>query len=258
METLFATSADGTRIAYDVTGEGETIMLLHGGGQDRSMWHEAGYVAALNQDNFKVITMDIRGNGASDKPTDATAYTTENMCNDILAVADAAGVERFCIWGFSYGGNIARYLAAESARVSKLIIIGIPFGLGASGEFRGFIEGFRSHWTPIVQAFNEDKLDKDLLSEEDQRLLSSGSVPLRLAWLGAILDWRSIEPADLRCPTLWLIGSKNQGAMDSLNTYKALLKSSRVEAQVIDGLNHMDEFSKVDRVMPVMIAFMKS
>ena len=67
---------DGIRLVYDVVGEGETIMLLHGGGggQSRQSWHKAGYVERLKA-NYKVITMDIRGHGKSDKPTDPSAYT---------------------------------------------------------------------------------------------------------------------------------------------------------------------------------------
>ncbi len=136
MDTSFAISPDGTCIAYDVTGEGSALMLLHGGGHSRQNWHDVGYVERLKND-YKVITIDIRGNGESDKRIDPTDYTIEKLCQDILAVADACSVERFSIWGFSYGGNIGRYLAAQSDRVEKLIIMGIPFGLGASETFAG-------------------------------------------------------------------------------------------------------------------------
>src|ERR1041385_2701973 len=113
MSTLFAVSPDGTHIAYDVTGTGPAIILLHGGWHTRQNWHHVGYVKRL-KNNFKVIAIDIRGNGESDKPTDPTNYTTEKMCQDILAVADACRVEKFTIWGFSYGANLGRYLAAQS------------------------------------------------------------------------------------------------------------------------------------------------
>ena len=50
MDTRFATSPDGTRIAYDGTGTGPAIVLLHGGGGTRHDWHEAGYVERLRDD----------------------------------------------------------------------------------------------------------------------------------------------------------------------------------------------------------------
>src|SRR5215212_7330482 len=135
MNTSFAISLDGTRIAYDVTGKGSALVLLHGGEHTRQNWHDVGYIERL-KNNYKVIAIDIRGNGESDKRIDPTDYTIEKLCQDIPAVADACSVERFSIWGCSYGGNIGRYLAAQSDRVEKLIIMGIPFGLGASGDFR--------------------------------------------------------------------------------------------------------------------------
>ena len=89
----------------------------------RQDWHEAGYVIRL-RDNFTVIAVDLRGHGESGLPTDPAAYTTDKMGQDILAVADACGVERFIIWGMSYGGNVGRYLAIQSERVARLILIG--------------------------------------------------------------------------------------------------------------------------------------
>lgn len=50
MSTSFTTSLDGLRIAYDVTGAGTPIVLLHGGGHTRQNWHSAGYVERLKRD----------------------------------------------------------------------------------------------------------------------------------------------------------------------------------------------------------------
>ncbi|HET8669270.1 MAG TPA: alpha/beta hydrolase [Candidatus Saccharimonadales bacterium] len=257
MNTSFVTSPDGTRIAYDVIGEGSAIILLHGGWQTRQKWHEVGYVQRL-RNNFKVVAMDIRGNGESDTPTDSTYYTTEKMCQDILAVADACGIEKFTIWGFSYGANIGRYLAAQSDRVKKLILMGIPFGLGAPGDFRRLIEEFRDHWSPILQAKNDRTLNITSLSMEDQKAWQKTNIAVEVAWQSAILDWGVIEPADLRCQTLWLVGSRNETTMASIQEYEEKLKRSMVRVEVIEGLNHREEFTEIDRSLPVMLAFMSN
>ncbi|HOU13295.1 MAG TPA: hypothetical protein PKZ84_09255 [Anaerolineae bacterium] len=47
MDTLFAISPDGARIAYDRCGAGPAVVLLHGGGGNRQEWHNAGYVSRL-------------------------------------------------------------------------------------------------------------------------------------------------------------------------------------------------------------------
>jgi pimeloyl-ACP methyl ester carboxylesterase len=254
MSTCFTTSPDGVRIAYDVGGAGAPIVLLHGGGQTRQDWHTTGYVEHL-QHAYQVITLDIRGNGDSDHPTDPADYTTAKHCQDILAVADACGLERFTLWGYSYGGNIGRYLAAQSHRVAKLIMVGIPFGLGASGAFRRFILDFRDHWSPILQAQQAGTLDLASLSADDQDELQSGEIPVALAWLSALLEWPAIEPSDLLCPTLWLVGSRNEPALTSLRDYQTVLKASTVQVQVLPGLDHRQEFSEIGQVLPALLAF---
>lgn len=60
MATRFSVSKDGTRIAYDVTGQGPALMLLHGAGKTRQDWGKVGYVDRL-KDDFTVIAIDIRG-----------------------------------------------------------------------------------------------------------------------------------------------------------------------------------------------------
>lgn len=205
-----------------------------------------------------VITMDIRGHGDSDKPTGPDAYAIETMCQDILTVADACGAEQFALWGFSYGGNIGRYLAAQSDRVEKIIIIGIPFGQAASGDFRQFIIDFRAHWQPILQAQQAGTLDSAALSAEDQEVVANMDVPVTLAWLTAMLDWGLNEPDDLLCPTLWLSGSENEGTVTSMKAYEKTAVPPNVQMQIVDGLNHVQEFEEIDRVFPTMLAFTKS
>jgi alpha-beta hydrolase superfamily lysophospholipase len=106
MNTRFATSHDSTRIAFDLTGAGTPLLLLHGGGGSRADWHENGYVARLH-DEFTVIAVDMRGHGESDKPTDPAFYFTEKMGQDILALANACNVEHFILCGYSFGGMSA-------------------------------------------------------------------------------------------------------------------------------------------------------
>ena len=82
----------------------DRVVVLHGGGQSRRVWHDANYVGRL-RDEFTVITVDLRGHGESDKPTSVEAYALERLTDEILAAADAAHVTRFAVWGYSYGGT---------------------------------------------------------------------------------------------------------------------------------------------------------
>jgi pimeloyl-ACP methyl ester carboxylesterase len=257
MKTQYAISNDGTRIAYDITGTGPAILLLHGGWRTRQDWHEYGYVERL-QEQFTVVAIDIRGNGESDKPITPAAYSITKHCEDVLAVADACGIQHFALWGFSYGGNIGRFLAVRSNRVTRLIIMGIPFGLAASGGFREFINKCCAHWQPIVEAQHSGTLDLTTLSEDDQQDLRELDVPVTIAWLQAMLDWGAVEPADLRCPTLWLVGSANATTLADVQARQDSLASSTVRVAILEGLDHSGELSEIDKALPVMVSFTNS
>jgi pimeloyl-ACP methyl ester carboxylesterase len=260
MNTLLATSPDGAQVAYDRSGTGPAIVLLHGGGSSRQEWHEAGYVRRL-QDNFTAIPLDLRGHGESGLPMDPADYTIDKMVQDILAVADACGVERFTLWGMSYGGKVGRYLAtgrsstAQFERVAKIILMGTPLGPGVTGQLRQDAIDFCAHWPPILQAQQESRLDFASLSQEDQDVLRRLNVPVMLGWVRAMLDWPAVVPADFRCPTLWLMGSEDRHAMDSLREYEGSLAGSQVQVHIVEGLDHEQVFEQIDRVFPTMLAF---
>jgi pimeloyl-ACP methyl ester carboxylesterase len=257
MTTLFANSPDGTRIAYERCGAGPALVLLHGGGNSRQMWHEAGYVERL-QDNFTVIPIDLRGHGESDQPTEPADYTIDKMLQDILAVVDTCGVEHFIIWGFSFGSRVGRYVATHSGRVARIVLMGATLGVGISNEFRHYFAEFCAHWPPILQAQRGGVLDLDSLSPDDRELLQHTNVEAMMAWGRAMLDWPAVEPIDFLCPALWLVGSEDRMAMISARAYASSLPGSKVQLQIVEGLNHEQVFEEIDRVLATMLAFTQS
>jgi pimeloyl-ACP methyl ester carboxylesterase len=112
---------DGVTIRYDVVGQGRPLVLLHGWCVDRSWWTESGYVDEL-KDGYRLVLVDLRGHGASDKPHDAASYRIGLMADDVLAVADAERLDRFAIWGLSRGGWVAWMTAAAAPeRVAAIV-----------------------------------------------------------------------------------------------------------------------------------------
>jgi pimeloyl-ACP methyl ester carboxylesterase len=260
MNARFAISSDSTRIAFDVNGAGTPILLLHGGGGTRKDWHERGYVAHLAEE-FSVISVDLRGHGESDKPTDPALYTIEKMGQDILAVADACKFEHFILWGYSFGGNVGRYLAACSDRVSKMIMLGNRMS-GVSNEHRQFVFDFRARWEPVIETTPGRLFDPKSLSQKDQEDIRQLSFPAELlpsvlAWSIAMLDWGTVTPTDLRCPTLWLLGSENEKAMESFNEYEKEIPDSNVQVRILKGLTHGQEFESIDEVLPFILDFVR-
>jgi len=255
INTLFAISPDGTRIAYEQIGTGLPLVLLHGGGNNRHMWRETGYIERL-QNNFTVILPDLRGHGESDAPTELSDYTTDKMIQDILAVVDACGVERFMIWGFSFGGKVGRYVAVHSERVTKIVLIGTPLASFISNELRQYMTDFCTHWTPILQA--DRVLEPSSLSKDDREFMENNNVSAMMAWGQAMLHWTAVEPSNFHCPVLWLVGSEDQVAMTTVREYKQFLPTTKVKLHIIDGLDHGQVFGEIDRVFATMLAFTQS
>jgi len=252
MDTLFAISPDGICIAYERSGTGPPLVLLHGGGNSRHMWYEAGYVERL-QKHFTVIAPDLRGHGESDAPIEPSDYTTDKMIQDVLAVADTCGVQRFMIWGFSFGGKVGRYVAVHSERVTKIVLMGTPLGAFISNEFRQYMADFCAHWTPILQA--DRVLDTSLLSKDDREFIENNNVSAMMAWGQAMFNWTAVEPRHFHCPVLWLVGSEDQVAMMTVREYQQFLPGTKVKLHIIDGLGHGQVFDEIDRVFATMLAF---
>jgi pimeloyl-ACP methyl ester carboxylesterase len=77
----------GVRIHYQVEGEGPALVLQHGFTESVTDWYESGYVGALTPD-YRLILIDARGHGASDKPHDPDAYALNRRVSDVAAVLD--------------------------------------------------------------------------------------------------------------------------------------------------------------------------
>jgi pimeloyl-ACP methyl ester carboxylesterase len=254
--TKFVTSKDGTKIAYDTVGAGPAIMLLHGAGQTRAEWQRTDYVKRLAP-NFTVISVDLRGNGESDKPTKTEAYALDRLMEDLLGVADAAGAQRFHVWGYAYGGIVGRYLAARSDRVRSLAYLGVPLGPAATGLYKDAIAGFRARWQPVIAAQEAGKLDRSTISPGDYEALTKGGVKLAVAWQGALLEYPPMEPADFKVPTLWLVATGDTDAMASVKAYEGKLAGTKVTVALVDGPTHSEMLQRIDLTIDKLVDFTK-
>jgi len=114
----------GTRIHYEVEGEGPPLVLQHGFTGNLRRWRTFGYVDALKS-SYRLILVDARGHGASDKPHDPAAYELSLRAGDVTAVLDALKIPGAHYWGYSMGGWIGFGMAKHAAgRVLSLVIGG--------------------------------------------------------------------------------------------------------------------------------------
>ena len=122
--------SDGVTIAYDDIAPPVTqgtIILIHGFASNRNEgWKRTGWYAAFERRGLRVIALDQRGHGESEKLYEPQAYERERLAADVLNVMDAAGVDRAHVFGYSMGTRTALELAiAQPDRVDHLILGGI-------------------------------------------------------------------------------------------------------------------------------------
>ena len=127
----FATS-DGVAVAYhrfepdDVAPALPVVVLQHGFAADtQSNWVSTGVVAALLAAGRRVMSVDARGHGASDKPHDRASYGEARMSRDLVELLDALEVDELDLVGYSMGAIISVIAATTECRIRRMVIGGI-------------------------------------------------------------------------------------------------------------------------------------
>lgn len=129
--TEFATSADGTRIAYDREGSGPAIILVGSANQFRAFDTGTAEVARLLAGaGFTAVTYDRRGRGES---TDTLPYDVDREVDDIRALMDVVGGEA-ALYGSSSGAVLCLWAASAVPGVTKLVLWEPPLDLDSDGS----------------------------------------------------------------------------------------------------------------------------
>jgi pimeloyl-ACP methyl ester carboxylesterase len=110
------------RLHAVIGGDGPPLLLIHGWPQ---AWYAWRMLMPTLAGDFELIAVDQRGMGLSDKPKDG--YDTATLANDLVALMDALGHERFAVYGTDTGMTIAYALAADHPnRVERLVVSEAP------------------------------------------------------------------------------------------------------------------------------------
>jgi len=120
-------SSDGVEIAYAIEGRGAPILLIHGFASNMQInWGGPGWIRLLAENGFRVIALDNRGHGASEKLYDPEAYTGPTMAEDARRLLDHLGIEQADVLGYSMGARIAAFLGLRHPeRVRSAIFAGL-------------------------------------------------------------------------------------------------------------------------------------
>jgi pimeloyl-ACP methyl ester carboxylesterase len=121
----FYTSFDGTKIYYEVKGSGYPVVLIHGFSGTSQGWKTGILYGNLLKAGFKVILLDLRGNGQSDKPHTDAAYANDAEAKDIMGLMTSLHITKYNMVGYSRGSIIASRLMVLDDRVNKTVMGGM-------------------------------------------------------------------------------------------------------------------------------------
>lgn len=167
-------------IYYEVEGEGPPLVLTHAISGSLEMWKRRGYVDALKND-YKLVLIDFRGHGKSDKPSESSAYAPdifEKNANDVIAVLDALNISKAHYYGFSVGARTGYQLAVYHPDRFVSFILGCfpPFEIPEEviAGYRRTGEIIRLALTDIDAAVakREEYLGRILSDEEKQNIVA--------------------------------------------------------------------------------------
>ncbi len=121
----YLVSFDNTKIYYEVHGSGFPVLLVHGFIVNSTSWkHTALYDSLLAAGN-KVILVDLRGNGKSDKPHNEEAYQYDAETKDVMLLMKHLDITQYDVVGYSRGSIITARLLVWDKRIRKAVLGGM-------------------------------------------------------------------------------------------------------------------------------------
>jgi len=265
---------DGVDLEVHDDGDpgGPAVLLVHGFPDSSHLWRHQ--ITALNHAGLRTITPDMRGFGASGKPTDVEDYRLTRAVADLVAILDALGIDRAKVVGHDWGAAVVWIFAAlHPERVERLVAMSV----GHPAAQRRTIADREKAWYQLLFQFegvaeelvrrDDWKLFREWLREDGdvtryvEDLSRPGALTAGLSWYRANLHpKRQLEPRPqlppVRAPTLgmWSTGDNylnEQPMLDSADHVAATFRYERVE-----GASHWMQLDATDRVNALLLEFL--
>lgn len=253
MKSNFIISTDGAKIAYNVFGKGFPLVLVHGMGSNKEMWGDRKWVE-LFEKYFTVITIDVRGNGESDKSYNTDFYSINNIVEDINMVVKECGFDNYNYFGHSYGATIGLQLCKQSNNIQRVVCAGTTFG---NKFFKEIVPEWIEEYENLGAKKKNNTLNELGLSIEDIDWIEKTDIDLVIAQLKAWNHWDGVDIKDIKTNLAMYSGTKdNPQVLDNLNTNKIQMEKNKIALKIFDNLDHTELVSNVNVVAPWVLEFL--
>ncbi len=225
--------SENIKIAYQDYGSGVPVILVHGFASNAKVnWLETGWVDVLANAGYRVITIDNRGHGLSEKLYDSKYYPARLMAHDVINLIDYLELGSAFLLGYSMGARISAFAAMQAPEKVRGIIFG---GMGIN-----LIRGMRDS-SEIIAGLRANSLEEVEHKTARQFRIFAQHTKSDLKALAYCLSASrdKISEQDIRnidIPALVVVGDKDTigGAPEPLAD---LLPKGR--ALLLEGVDHM-------------------
>jgi pimeloyl-ACP methyl ester carboxylesterase len=261
------TDNHGTRIHYEVEGRGPALVLVPGFAGTLEDWREFGYTSALGKRN-RLVLIDPRGRGASDRPHSRDAYDMQRMVQDLVAVLDDLEIEKAHYCGYSMGavigfsipfhapgrfhslilGGAAYPLAGNTLRDDPLVVAieqGLEQAIATSPDHP--MEAFVAALEAVLGPYPPERRARML--DGDARALVAAAQAMRMT------DW---PPAEAVLPRISLPCFIFAGEKDTFHggAEQCTALIPKAAFCTVKGLGHLEVYARSDLVVPHIRQFL--
>ena len=255
--------SDGVQIHYTDTGEGDPLILIHGFAMNLKRWESAGVIDALAGRGYRVLAIDARGHGESDRPQEPGAYG-EEIPLDVARLIDHLGLEQAYVVGYSMGAIITNKVRALVPEKLRAVVMG---GAGWQKEGGTALPGITSlelaekleetgdfKW--MLREFTRDRqppATEEEIEERNHRMME-GNDPIALAAVLRGWDGFAVSEENLRAnevPTLAVVGANDplKAKVDELEGVMSNLEIVVIPDEDHGALSHPDFVVHVDEFL---------
>jgi pimeloyl-ACP methyl ester carboxylesterase len=224
--------SDGVRLHYEVEGpeNGMPLIAVHGFASDyRLNWVGSRWQETLTNAGFRVIGLDCRGHGFSDKPHDEAAYSIDFLAGDVVRLLDHLDVDSAAYLGYSMGSRIGLEVVISHPKRVRRAVFG---GLGSAGAI--------SHAAEIARVFLSREPTDDPTAQTFYRFAAARPIndlkALAACIKGMNPDASPARLAGISTPILVVVGDHDDIARDAPELVE-LIPTARLV--MIAGRDHM-------------------